>query len=125
MDEHFENLFFKAFQTDNILLNNNADPDENLYNDISLNSEYVTPAKAAIELKQVDQNNFSILHLNIRSLNKNFEDFKSFFLSLNFNYGVICLSETWCEDNIINFNTFQIQNYTLIHQERSYKNNGG
>ena len=47
---------------------------------------------------QNNNKDFSILHLNIRSLQKHFSDFKSFLLHLNFLSKVICLSKTWLHD---------------------------
>ena len=126
MNSNFEKVIFNPFQSFDILLNNNRDPDLNFFNSVNFeNSNYVTPHEAFQELKQTDCDNFSILHLNVRSMNKNFEDFKSFYMSLKYEFKVICLSETWAENNIENFSTLKIPNYKLIHQERSIKNKGG
>ena len=43
-------------------------------------------------------NQFSILHLNIRSIKKIFENFKLFLNSINFTFSVIFLSEIWWDD---------------------------
>ena len=48
-------------------------------------------------LARFDPNTFSVLHLNIRSMKKNFENFKEFLKNLNVSFSVICLSKTWCE----------------------------
>ena len=47
--------------------------------------------------KGSDPNVSSFLHLNIRSMKKNFYNFKEFLKILSFNFSAICLSETWCE----------------------------
>ena len=41
---------------------------------------------------------FSVLHLNIRTIKKNFENFELFLNSINFTFSVICLLETWWDD---------------------------
>ena len=51
---------------------------------------------------------FSILHLNIRSINKNFENLKHFLIGLRIEFDVICLTETWCEENHL-VNKYQLQ----------------
>ena len=51
-------------------------------------------------------NQFSILHLNIRSIKIFFENFKLFLNSINFTFSVICLSETWWD----NLATIQYKN---------------
>ena len=37
---------------------------------------------------------FSVLHLNIRSMNKNFENFKNILTGLKYNFSIIYFSET-------------------------------
>ena len=70
-------------------------------------------------------NSFSVLHVKIRSLNKNFENLKIVLSKTNFLFK-ICLTETWCQDENINKNsTFQLPNYSSIHQIRKNKKGGG
>ena len=53
-----------------------------------------------------------MLHPNIRSINKKFESLKQFYLSLNFDFAIVCFSETWDNDTNINKNSlFQLPNY--------------
>ena len=62
-------------QPNSILLTDENDPDENFFNNhISLNANtpYLTPNSVNPTLNP-NTANFSLLHLNIRSLNKNFE----------------------------------------------------
>ena len=44
-----------------------------------------------------DPNTFSVLHLNIRSMKKNFENFKEFLKNLSVSFSAVCLFETWCK----------------------------
>ena len=43
-------------------------------------------------------NQFSVVHLNIRSIKKNFQSFKVFLNLINFTFSVICLPEIWWDD---------------------------
>lgn len=63
------------------------DPENNFYNNDLLRntSEYYDVNKASEKLSQCKQTDFSALHLNIRSMNRNFESFKQFILEININ----------------------------------------
>ena len=64
----------------------------------------------------------SFLHIDIRSINKNFENFKLFFSSLRFTFRVICFSETRLDETTIsNKSLYELPNYTSIHQVRKQK----
>ena len=59
------------------------------------------------------------MHVNIRDINKNFEAFKHFYISLNCRFSVIYFSETWAADNSIYKDlNFRVENYTVLHQVR-------
>ena len=60
---------------------------------------------------------FSVLHLNIRSIKKNFENFKLFLNSINFTFSVICLSETWWDYlATIEKSLFELPSYNSMYQ---------
>ena len=67
-------------------------------------------------------NNFSLLHINARSLNKNFDSLSQLLQSINTNFNVIGITETWLKDptSLINMN-----NYNFIHKSRVNKSGGG
>ena len=125
-DLSLENITFNPFRSTDILLNNDNDPDTNFFdsNDFENISKYLNPNEAYEELKTANSDDFSIIHLNIRSMNKHFDDFKLFLQSLKFQFKVICLSETWAENCIMNYSRFQISDYTMIHQERNSNKQG-
>ena len=76
--------------------------------------------KFKTNFKDFSKNSFSVLHLNIRSINKNVEAFTEFYSKLNHIFSVICFSKTWASEENINKNsTFQIKNYNVIHQVRN------
>ena len=67
----------------------------------------------------------SILHINIRSLMKNFNAFVSFMNSIdNYQFTFIAITETWLND-LSPFNTLQIDGYKLLYKNRSNKRGGG
>ena len=64
---------------------------------------------------------FSILHLNIRSLKKNFDSFKLFLSSLNFEFSIICFSETWLDDSALACESlYKLLHYSSTHQLRGH-----
>ena len=59
-------------------------------------TKYFTVDNITVELNSSEKDAFSILHLNIISLNKNFESLKTFLAELDFRIQIICLTESWC-----------------------------
>ena len=58
-------------------------------------------------------------------MKKNFEEFKDFIISLNHEFSIISLTQTWCLDDPRNETLFNLENYTSIHQARDSDRNGG
>ena len=78
------------------------------------------------EIASLNSKTFSIFHLNIRSMSKNFENLKLFLSnqSLTQNFKLICLTETWAGENF-NETHFCIPNYKAVHQMRAGGKAGG
>ena len=71
-------------------------------------------------------NQFSILHLKIRSIKTIFGNFKLFLNSINFTFSVICLSEIWWDDlAAIQKSLFEVSNYKSNHVARGDRKAGG
>ena len=69
----FKNLKFSPFDLQNILLNNNNNPDANFFNTNQFSdTNYFTTEETRSKLSFCNKKSFSILHLNIRSVKKNF-----------------------------------------------------
>ena len=65
---------FRTFDFERILNNDSQDPDEHFFNAFSFkDSQYFTPEESTRSLNHVDKSSFSILHPNIRRLQKNFD----------------------------------------------------
>ena len=117
MNKTFENFTFNPFSNqEDILLNNNFDPDENFFNEntfLRLNAEYYSVEETEAKLSTIPNNSsFSIFHLNIRSITKNFENFKLFLSKCAYEFSIICLTETWCTDeSFLNDSDLQLPKY--------------
>ena len=76
--QKIENLTFNTFDKKTILLNDSFDPDRNFFNTRGFtNTTYFTPETLKAKIRENNDISFSVLHLNIRSLNKNFESLKN------------------------------------------------
>ena len=112
----FESIAFRAYR---FLNNDSRDPDENFFNAFSFkDSQYFTPEEST---RNFDKGSFSMLHLNIRSLQKNFDSLFNLLMTLKFEFKVICITEAWCSDNSMNHNLFKLPQYKSIHQKTNKK----
>ena len=92
-----EILNFESFNcsiSDNsheILLHKSCDPDINFFDTDIQNTDdpYILPEEYESFSCQLNSKYFSILHLNIRSLKKNFDSFKPLSSSLNFEFSIM------------------------------------
>lgn len=67
--------------------------------------------------------NFSIFHLNIRSLPKHFSELQNFLSTLNLKFSVIGLTETWLTENTQDL--FELEGYCHFKLFRSGRRGGG
>ena len=118
--KNFKKLKYKITDNNDILLNDSCDPDINFFNVKfqSFDTPYLMPEEFH-NFHSNSLNQFSILHLNIRSIKKFFEN------SINFTFSVICLSETWWDDlATIQKSLFELPNYKSNHQTRGDRKGG-
>ena len=117
--QDFENLTFNTFNKENILLDDSVDPDNNFFDTHDIpKTTYFTPDTLKTIIKENNDISFSVLHLNIRSLNKNFESPKNLPAELNYYFKIICVTESWCSDDLRTNNRYHLPNYKSIHQVR-------
>ena len=113
-NNNFENQCFNPFEKNSVLLDNLSDPDFNFFNDNNLrmiDTQYFSPDDISTQLITSSENSFSVLHVNIRSISKNFEKLKDLLANIDFKFKIICLTETWCKDEDVKNNSlFQIPN---------------
>ena len=125
--KNFETLKYNISDNSDILLDDSCDPDVNFFNKKfqSLDTPYLMPGEFHNFLDN-SSDQFSVLYLNIRSIKKNFENFKLFLNSINFTFSVICLSETWWDDlATIEKSLYELPNYNSTHQARGDRKGSG
>ena len=102
------------------------DPDQNYYNQIITQVEscdYHDEDTFKCMTKDSKGDEFSVLHLNTRSILNKFDDLKAYLNSLEYKFSVIGLSETWLDQN--NINDFPLPCYHNIGKVRKNKHGGG
>ena len=86
-ENNFEKLRFNPFGFDNVLL------DKNIFNNLSqIDSVFCAVEEAATSFKKFNDKIFSVLHLNVRSFNQNFDSLKELLTTIRFEFKVICLT---------------------------------
>ena len=109
-----------------LTLNSGLHPDQNYYNQIMIHVEscdYHHEHTFKCMTKDSKDDEFSLLHLNILTILNNFDDLKAYLNSLEYNFSVIGLSETWLSQN--NNNDFPLPRYNYIGKVRKNKHGGG
>ena len=100
----------------------NKTNDDNL-NLIGAESNYYTTDEFNSKFNNL-QNQLSLLHLNSRSLNKNFDALQNLLQTINnFPFSVIGVTETWLYSNSPPL--FNIPNYKMIRADRQGQTGGG
>ena len=104
-----KNLTFNPFSRNNngktyLTLNPDLDPDQNYNNQIITQVEscdYHDEDTFKCMTKDSKGDEFSVLHLNTRSILNKFDNLKAYLNSLEYEFSVIGLSETWLNQNNI------------------------
>ena len=123
----FGSQSFNPFSVNEDFKNNDQGPDVNFYQTqiSSLDTSCYIPNENKEKLGNFKQKSFSVLHLNIRSMSKNFKSFREFLDSLCFTFSAVCLSETWCQPHETSNPNLQIPRYVSFHQARKNRRGGG
>ena len=115
---------YERFPTDFI------DPDDNYFNEITnscaISCKYYLQDDFNKQVSYYDMNSkntFSVSHLNTRSLQHNFTALNTYVNSLDVQFTVIGVTETWNTDS--NFNLFNLQSYNFVEKHRSQRIGGG
>ena len=126
-DINLESLSHNTFSIHESSINRDHDPDINFYQDISsLETHYCRPNDFKNNFQSFLKDSFSVLHLNIRSMNKNFESFKEFYSKMKFKFSIVCFSETRVDDISFSKNSnFQLSAYKVLHQTITNRKVGG
>ena len=107
-----------------------TDPDLQFYNDNTVldnvnQCDYFLDDSFAKKCKQqkVDDNFYSTIHINIRSIPKNLEKLERFIENINYNFSVIGISETWLNSG--NVDCYGLNGYNHYYLYREHKRGGG
>ena len=97
----------------------------NEFDDLANNSNPINKCSYLFDndISYSGDDDFSILHLNSRSVNANFDNIHNFISGFSHTFTVISVSETWLNDN--DFSKFNIENYVLINAPRHGRRSGG
>ena len=116
--ENFENLKFHPFESKDSLLDDSNDSDKIFYNNIqAVGRHYYLPSELLFlsEKLHINSENFAMIHLNIRSSEKNFEKLKDFLSQTGSFFKVLCLTETWLIHRNSESSLYQLPQYTAIY----------
>ena len=123
-------LAFNSLESNNLETKtflDDADPDINFFSQVqpsNISSKYYDENNFNTELGEIsERNNFSLLHLNIRSVPKNFNNLTNYVQNLKINFDVIGLTETWI--NEANTNLYNIEGYVQRELYRKQRKGGG
>ncbi len=123
----FESFAFKEFSVNELVLKNInrlhliEGGDDDLTPNICSVCNYYDPVNISNNASL--SKNVSCIHLNIRSLFKNFLDFSDYLGTLKFKFHIIILTETWLESD--NSSCFGLSGYTLFSFPRTHGRGGG
>lgn len=108
----------------NLALSSDLDPDSNFNFDM-FRCDYFTESQfneLFHKTRSSFSNCFSLLHLNIRSLSRNYDNFTSFLANIEGKFSIMGVSETWLKDS---GSSFDIMGYDFIHNPRPNRIGGG
>ena len=110
---------------DECSLNEALDPDINFYNDIQCKkSLYYSHNDLNKFSESIHTKNLSLLHINCRSLKKNFDNLCILLNDIDLKFDIIAVSETWLKTND-DINTFSLNGFKTEFVHRESKKGGG
>ena len=117
-----EKQVFNPFDFQKVLIDESNDLDVNFFNDKAeaADSYYFSIGEFNSSSQNICKNSFSILHINIRSLNGNFENLREYLSLFKRDFNVVALAEMWCNDDKATQNSLmQLSNYIPLHEIRN------
>ena len=106
--ENFENLhpFHNESFSDT---EDERDPDENFFNELNTQNfecSYLFPNEVESFLSEKENSEtINAIHVNIRSLSKNFDNLLDILRDSNYSFNILCIPETWCTDSTLKINS--------------------
>ena len=121
-------LWYTFFTYDNQFDTFDADPDLNYFNSFSqyitncnyfLESAFINEMSKSYQMKE----NFSLCHLNIRSMRKNLNSFENYLDLIDHKFTILAFTEAWLKDD--DCDLFGIPGYCMLENHRSNRLGGG
>ena len=102
---HFNPLYNERFSDSE----DERDPDENFFNEVNTQNfqcSYIFPNEIESFLSEKkNSKTIDAIHINIRSLSKNFDNLLDMLRDSNNSFNVLCLTGAWCTDSTLKSNT--------------------
>ena len=122
--ERFESLNYNPFLLNSnydLTRSNNIDPDTYLTTN-KFSCDYFVENQFNEMLSKNNPINLSLLHLNIRSLQKKINNLSNCLTNSNIQFSIIGISETWLRDDS---HSVDIDGYRFIHKNRPNRTGSG
>ena len=124
--DRLESLYFNPLiDTSTIASSIDLDPDEQFLHPSVHSSSYFVIDQFNELISKPDTNAFSMIHLNARSLSQNFDKLTDLLHTIDLDFSVIGISETWIRAKTDYSDYIQLDGYTFTHNCRSERNGGG
>jgi len=106
------------------------DPETHFFNDsdlVNMDTQYFNTEETKQQIQNLNCTElFSLIHINIRSLNANIDKLKTFLHRLNHQFGIICITESWLTNtDFLKNSNYYLAGYTGVGYERSTGKLGG
>ena len=127
--ENFENISVNIYEIDSFTKFHERDRDTIVFyiTQSSFETSYFKPNEVKPYLRSTQYlEKLNVLHVNIRSIKRNFENLKALLEECEFVFNIICVSETWCSNTELQNNSnLSLTGFDSVPYERSKKNRGG
>ena len=98
--KNFENISVKIYETGSFTKFDERDPDINLFDDMTKSNyetSHLKPNEVKPRLRSTQYlEKLDVLHVNIRSIKRNFENLKTLLQECELVFNIICVLETCC-----------------------------
>lgn len=115
---------FKMNDIDSLSLGDDIDPDLSYYSVLKNNKSLYYTEKELNKVVEVNDYNFNILHVNCRSIRKNFDGLIRMLKQIKMQFHCIVVTETWLNDND-NMEFYNIDGFKINFVHRTFGKGGG
>lgn len=122
-DSNVLNLNLDYMLDMNDRVHDDIDPDANLLSNSDFESSYYSDVEFHQLSATISPSAFSMLHMNVRSMQAHYNEFTSYLASLKHGFHVIGITETWLEDS--NIDLYGVEGYNHVGICREGRSGGG